>query len=474
MRINCTSRRAVRHLRAHVATLRSRICNAESAPVFSRLWDMLARRCLYLESLAITGTAPSVSDAFPPHRTRWPCLRRLTIDDAVLGDYGPPGHPSFHSFVDFLAQHPTLQSLYIVGDSGFHHTQLARLEEEALPSLTEFTGSLDHLRSLLSRSLGPGGANMNLNAQVLWGAQWGQGDSVSDTSLAKTLQRVCFPEPMQLRELTPLSISRVLSDLTALTSLTITFVLHSGYDSNSVFRTIVASCPQLLHLDLACTSKPSFYLVRPSVWKHPPELMLFTFQDTFARAVKKLGRLRTLDLSIVRFHGEEAMHLGAARIALANSRLERFTINYIPAHPPHPHRRTRPHPLETGVFELLCDVHGLPVSLYVAEWRRALAGGGGGGVVWRGVVSAGMLLGIGFGTGWRRSRSGWTRRWMYELRPSGHPDAVRKSLGELLLERSQAGEEARLLALCFGLLLLAMWGVLWRAATYVPRVLWIL
>ena len=115
---------------------------------------------------------------------------------------------------------------------------------------------------------------MNMNAQMLWGAQWGQGDIASDTPLAKTLQRVCLPEPMQLRELTPLSISRVLSDLTALTSLTITFVLHSGYDSNSVFRTIVASCPQLLHLDLTCTSKPSFYLVRPRCMEvHSRKLM---------------------------------------------------------------------------------------------------------------------------------------------------------------------------------------------------------
>lgn len=240
--------------------------------MFSRLWDMLVHRCPYLESLAITGTAPDASDAFPSYRTRWPCLRRLTIDDAMLGGFSPlpPGQPSIHSFVEFLEQHPTLESLYIIGDSGFNHAQLARLEENALPSLTEFTGSLDHLRSLLSRGQGQG-ANMNMNAQVLWGAQWGQADSVSDTPLAKTLQRVHLPEPMQLRELTPLSISRVLSDLTALTSLTITFVLHSGYDSNGIFRTIVASCPQLLHLDLTCTSKPSFYLVRPLCMEAPAE-----------------------------------------------------------------------------------------------------------------------------------------------------------------------------------------------------------
>ena len=183
--------------------------------------------------------------------------------------------------------------------------------------------------------------------------------------------------------------------------------------------------------------------------------------------MKKLARLRSLNLTIVKFHGEEAMHLGAARIALANPRLIRFTINYMPSHAP-----TLPLPplLETGSFELLSDVHGLPVNLYVSEWRAVLSGGGGGGVIWRSMVSAAMLLGIGVGTGWRRSHSGWTRRWVCELRPSGHPDVARKTMGELLLERSQAGEEARLLALCFGLLLLAMWGVLWRALVFVPPV----
>ncbi|KAH9839509.1 uncharacterized protein C8Q71DRAFT_515344 [Rhodofomes roseus] len=426
---------------AHQLHLASR----ESAPVFSRLWDMLVQRCPYLESLAIAGTSFESSDVFPLYRIRWPCLRRLTVGDVFPGNLAPPGQMGFHPFVDFIERHPTLEGLHLLGHSDIHHLDLARLEDDAVPHLTEFTGSLDHLRALISRGQGQG-AGANANAQVLWGAQWGQHVPLGDTSLAKTLKRLCLPEPMQLRELTPLSISRVLTDLTALTSLTITFALHSGYDSNGVFRTIVSSCPQLLHLDLTCTSKPSFYL------------------DTFSRSVKKLARLRSLNLTIVKFHGEEAMHVGAARIALANPRVARFTINYIPAHAP---SIPLPPLLETGAFELLCDIHGLPVNLYVSEWRAVLSGGGGGGVIWRSMVSAAMLLGIGVGTGWRRSHNGWTRRWACELRHSGHPDVTQKGMCELLLERSQAGEEARLLFLCLGLLLLAMWGVVWRASGYV-------
>lgn len=51
------------------------------------------------------------------------------------------------------------------------------------------------------------------------------------------------------------------------------------------------------------------------------------------------------------------------------------------------------------------------------------------------------------------------RRWVSELRPSGHPDVPKKAWSEVLLEKGPAGEEARLLAFCAWLLLLAMWGI---------------
>ena len=51
------------------------------------------------------------------------------------------------------------------------------------------------------------------------------------------------------------------------------------------------------------------------------------------------------------------------------------------------------------------------------------------------------------------------RRWVCELRPYGHPDVKKKSWSEVLLERSPAGEEARLLGFCLWLVGLAVWGV---------------
>ncbi|OCH92303.1 hypothetical protein OBBRIDRAFT_727011 [Obba rivulosa] len=397
---------------AHQLHLPSR----ESEPVFTRLWDMLIHRCPNLESLSLAGTSTEPSDAARLCSARWPRLRKLTIGDVVFGFSPPPHAPPVQPFLDFLERHPMLEGLHILGHPGIAPVDLAELDPNALPGLRDFSGSLDHLRTLLERGQTVDNAQgANANA-----AQDHEQGLPSPLPLAKSLRRICFPEPMQLRELTPLMVARTLTGLHALTALKVTFALQSGYDSSGVFRTIVASCPQLLHLDLTCACKPSFYL------------------ESFSRSLRSLTRLRTLRLAVVKVPGEEPMHAGAARIALANPRLAHFALAYIPpaaaAHPP-------PRALEAGRFELVCDAHGLPVALVVSEWRAALVR-------------------------WTRGGRGWTRRWVCDLRPSGHPDVVRKGWGELLVEKGPAGEEVRLLAFCIVLASVALWGVAWRAAGY--------
>ena len=56
------------------------------------------------------------------------------------------------------------------------------------------------------------------------------------------------------------------------------------------------------------------------------------------------------------------------------------------------------------------------------------------------------------------------RRWVHDLRPSGHPDVRPKGVGELLLERSPAGEEARLMVFCVALCVLTVWALVSKAA----------
>ncbi|EMD37352.1 hypothetical protein CERSUDRAFT_114029 [Gelatoporia subvermispora B] len=419
---------------AHQLHLPSR----ESEPVFTRLWDMLVHRCPNLESLSLAGTSTEPSDAARLCSARWPRLRKLTIGDVVFG-LAPPLHAApTQPFLDFLERHPTLEGLHIVGHPGIAPVDLAELDPNALPGLRDFSGSLDHLRTLLERGQTD---NINQNANAV---QDHEHTFPSPLPLAKSLRRLCVPEPMQLRELTPLMVARTLTGLHSLTALKVTFALQSGYDSSGVFRTIVASCPHLLHLDLTCACKPSFYL------------------ESFSRSLRSLTRLRTLRLAIVKVPGEEPLHSGAARIALANPRLAHFAIEYIaPAAAAHP----RSPPLEAGRFELVCDAHGLPVALMVSEWRAALWGGASG-VVGCGVRALEGVLGAGAGVRWTRSSKGWTRRWVCDLRPSGHPDVVQKGWGQLLLEKGPAGEEVRLLVFCVMLVSLALWGVLWRAAGY--------
>ena len=153
-----------------------------------------------------------------------------------------------------------LESLHLLGRPSSNQVDLSTLSPDALPNLKEFSGSFNLLRMLVDRSHPPDPA-APANAFPVPAAIPNQQQPVVHNSLSKTLQRLCFPHAMHLRDLTPLVISRVLQGLHALTSIKVTFAIQGGYDSNGIFRTIVASCPHLLELDITCTNRPSFFLV---------------------------------------------------------------------------------------------------------------------------------------------------------------------------------------------------------------------
>ncbi|KAI0675265.1 hypothetical protein C8Q78DRAFT_965506 [Trametes maxima] len=453
---------------------------AESEPVFTRLWDMLTLRCPDLESLCVVGHSSEPSEAARLYSARWPKLRRLALGALVWNTNAPGTAPidHAHDFKDFLVAHPSIESLHLLGRPNSNQLDLSTLDHEALPNLKEFSGSFAHLRMLVDR-VPVAEDDGNAQAQNANGNGNLPPPPGGTTSLTKTLRRVCFPHAMHLRDLTPLTISRVLMSLHALTSIKVTFAIQGGYDSNGVLRTIVASCPHLLDLDITCTTKPSFFL------------------DAFANALRGLARLRTLSLALVRMPGEEPMHTGASHIALANPRLKAFSIAFIPAHPSS--ENTAP-PLERGVFELTCDTHGIPVCLHVTQWhtipwlwlslwawagawplpRSADALASVGVAEW--FAAAASALGIetpralldnrantpGVGVvgalAQRRStRKPTVQRWVLDLRPSGHPDAAPKGVAALLVERSPAGEEARLMVFCLCLLMLTMWALAGKA-----------
>lgn len=393
----------------HIAT--------ENAVIYDRMWNMLIRRSPNLKALSIQGEWDEPIYAARLLDGNWPNLKKLSLTPVWFHQHI---HEGSQDLVGFLERHSSIEELTLT------HTRLdlSQMEPTALPNLRLFNGRLEHLRELGIR-------NEPLNALGLQNPS----TQLSSSPLSKTLDTLILPDAMALRELTPIAISGILAGLYSLSSLSISFSLESGYDSNGVLRTLVSACPQLVHLDLTCTYKPSFYLVSSVKflkfrlnYSYNPSLS----QEALSRMLRSLTKLRTLSVALVKVPGEESMQSGAVRIALSNPRLTRFQIAFLQANSNVRRSSAPPRPIELGKYFPIRDDHGIPVSLIAWEtWYRF----------------------GGFG-------ARMTRRSVCELRPSGHPDAVRKGWRHLIFEKSPAGEEARLLVFSSWLLILAVWGIL--------------
>ncbi|KAJ7647062.1 hypothetical protein FB45DRAFT_1099613 [Roridomyces roridus] len=214
-----------------------------------RLWDMLFKRCPNLEVLAIEGSSTFPADAKCITDGRWPNLQKLTLGDISVVDWTRPGVPPAKSaFASFLEAHTELQSLTLSRHS-IDFAQLNTLDSEAI-KLTSFSGTLTQLQAL-SHSY-------------------------------STIKSLSFRDPVWSRDVTTMAISGILGQLTALTELEISFMLHSPYDSSGILRALVAACPHLTDLKLSCIRKTSFQL------------------DAFVKALPSFRRLRTLSLTLAR------------------------------------------------------------------------------------------------------------------------------------------------------------------------------
>jgi len=199
----------------------------------------------------------------------------------------------------------------------------------------------------------------------------------------------------------------------------------------------------------------------------------------FSRTIRSLSKLRTLKLTVVKVPGDESMADGAVRIARSNPGLRRFSIRYIPRNY---YDRLAPHPphttdqltsifefrsfLEVGKFELRCDRHGLPVTLYGREWKERLRLDG-----WTSWASSLVLLPIDLTSrvsSGIRSLSGVSRftrlvkRYERDMRPPGHPGLRKLGFAELMMDGGAAGRELRMLVFSMALVIISTGAILVR------------
>ncbi|KIJ68133.1 hypothetical protein HYDPIDRAFT_148467 [Hydnomerulius pinastri MD-312] len=381
----------------------------QELPSESRLWDMLIRRSPDLEELHIAGLPfTSSQPVHPLCHARWPLLHTLSLGDILL-DWEPRAGVK-PPFIAFLEAHPGLRSLR-TSRAALNPALLSSLVPGSLPELTHFGGALEHLQGLA-----------NISPQI--------------TSVA-------LDEPLLIRDLAPLLVAGVLQGLKNLTALRVCFVFQSAYECGSLLRSIASACPGLTRLEVICARKPSFTI------------------DTLAKTIRTLPRLRHLRVIVVRSPHEDPLPVSAACMARANPRLHTFSITFVPPSLPLPlpfgtdvgrDGGDPGHPyVETGNYVLRTDEHGLPASVTCTERRPS-----------RSLFSSlptfpipMVLPSISFGSSARTTGRS-VRKYSYtlDLRPGAQK---RRGLG-LVLERSAAGEEVRVLVILMSLSGLALWG----------------
>ncbi|KAI0249590.1 hypothetical protein BJV78DRAFT_1276096 [Lactifluus subvellereus] len=435
---------AVRRATKHLEVLRCFAWDGEELPPYDDMWFALRIFCPHLKF--ISTTLGSILPSSNSHLFDFNDLHGFSLtfksgfywqNDDVSRDEPVPG---YHKLWDMLIKRcPNLEHLAIDGNSPHAPVDAHGLVRGRWPKLRSlligdvvldwhvelnpalgrpFRSFLDahrnlealHLQSHAPSVAAPG-VLADLHADALPKVNTFSGTLVQAQVLPAraSLKTLRVPDALPLRESTALTVSSALGMLPALVSLTIACRLEQGYDNGSALRAVVAACPHLRHLDFTVACRPSFTI------------------DTFARCIRPLCQLRTLALRIVPSPGEDSLRTCGARLVRASPRLTSFDLVFLARTGP----RTRAWSAvrARASFTLAADTHGLPLALHVVERSPRL--------LWPGLS---------------------VHRTTLDLRPAGAPGTRRAPLLALLVERSPAGEEARLLFFCATLLGIVIWG----------------
>jgi hypothetical protein len=290
-----------------------------------RLWEMVLARSPHLQELTIKFL-PSCARLLNMSRIadgKWPQLRRLSLGactSTVIMETSP--------FFDFLNHHQKLESF----SAGFWYPDVFYLPLSALPHLAFFSGI--------------------------------------------PLQVTGLPHPVHLRDLRLTSIAHsasmvpVIRDLLRnsplLTSLSIWFEFNSSpVDHGESLHSLLLSCPWLSHLELSCSSNPSFDAV--SVYSPciaVPLIDQLPTKSEFSTALRDSTKLKTFILTKVQKPNEMDMVQSAVRIVRENPGLERLKFRYTLPWSHHHEIRLK----QVGTYQVALDEHRVPVSLLVQEW----------------------------------------------------------------------------------------------------------
>ena len=144
-------------------------------------------------------------------------------------DWFPRNPGEKRPFISFLEAHPALEHLAL-SRHAIQPIHFTSLEAGSLSKVTTFSGTHQQLQAL--------------------------------PHMHRSLESVTFRDPVDTRDVSAPTVATLLRDLTSLTSLKVSFTLHSMYDSGNLLQSLIQSCPLLRHLELTCGHKPSFQLVR--------------------------------------------------------------------------------------------------------------------------------------------------------------------------------------------------------------------
>ncbi|KAJ7678948.1 hypothetical protein DFH06DRAFT_502149 [Mycena polygramma] len=195
-------------------------------------WDMLLTRCPNLQHLTIDTVNERYIDVRPLFQGRWPGLRHLTLGDFVLLDAFATVHPqgTINGMSNFLAQHQALEEVVLHQLEGWYFPLSLSLPPTALPNLQHFSA-----RFLMIRH-------------------------IPNVLCLESLELMNHPHGMYRMA----GALWAISQLPALSSLRIWIDCHDSGDADvksehmKYFADILAAAPRLRHLDISCSTDPTF------------------------------------------------------------------------------------------------------------------------------------------------------------------------------------------------------------------------